>query len=90
MENTDTVKILIYDNGRNPIHKEKYELLASQSNEIKELILKSLNRLGKGGHALIKYRNDYFVADHTAQGKLESESYYRTKVKYHPFMSELL
>jgi hypothetical protein len=90
MVNTDTVKILIIDSAQTPIHTEKYELPASQPADIKNLILKSLNRLGKGTHALIKYKDDYFVADHTAQGKVESESYYRHKVKYHPYMKELV
>lgn len=86
MENTDIVKILIIDSGQTPIHTEKYEFASNEGDKIKNTILSALNRLGKATHALIKYKNDYFIADHTAEGKNLSETYYRTKVKYHPFM----
>lgn len=89
MLNNETVKILIIDSGQTPIHTEKYEFQSSQGDQIKNTILSALNRLGKAAHALIKYKQDYFIADHTAEGKVLSESYYRTKVKYHPYMSEL-
>jgi hypothetical protein len=90
MENIDTVKILIIDGAQNPIHKEKYEFAPNESDKIKETILSSLNRLGKSTHALIKYKNDYWVADHIAQGKAVSDNYYKHKIKYHPFMKELV
>lgn len=86
----DTVKILIIDSGQSPIHTEKYEFAESDGAKIKSTILSSLNRLGKATHALIKFKNDYYVADHTAQGKNESLTYYRHKVKYHPYMKELV
>ena len=86
MENTDIVKILIIDSGQTPIHTEKYEFASSEGDKIKNTILSALNRLGKATHALIKYKNDYFIADHTAEGKIQSEHYWKTKVKYHPFM----
>ena len=85
----DTVKILIIDSGKTPIHTEKYEFASTDPN-IKSTILNCLNKYGKGCHALMKFRNEYFVADHTAQGKIESEKYHRTKIKYHPFMKELV
>jgi hypothetical protein len=88
MEN-NTVKILIIDSGKTPIHTEKYEFASNDAAKIKDTILSSLNRLGKATHALIKFKNEYYVADHTAQGKVESTSYYRHKVKYHPYMKEL-
>lgn len=87
---TDTVKILIIDSAKTPIHTEKYEFSASEADKIKETILSSLNKFGKATHALIKYKNEYFVADHTAQGKIQSDTYYRHKVKYHPYMKELV
>jgi len=87
---SDTVKILIIDSAQTPIHTEKYEFPDTDGAKIKDTILSSLNRLGKATHALIKYKNDYFVADHTAQGKVESDTYYRHKVKYHPYMKELV
>jgi len=83
------VKILIIDSAKTPIHTERYEFDASEGDKIKNTILDSLNRLGKATHALIKYKNDFWVADHTAQGKISSTTYYRHKVKYHPFMKEL-
>lgn len=89
MENTNTVKILIIDSAQTPIHTEKYEFLESEGAKIKDTILSSLNRLGKATHALIKFKNEYYVADHTAQGKVMSEMYYRHKVKYHPYMKDL-
>lgn len=89
MTNTDTVQILVIDSGQTPIHTEKYEYASTDTAKIKETILSSLNRLGKATHALIKYKNEYFVADHTAQGKIDSITYYRHKVKYHPYMKEL-
>jgi hypothetical protein len=90
MENTDTVKILIIDSAKTPIHTEKYEFNANDGAKIKDTILSSLNRLGKATHALIKYKDDYFVADHTAQGKVQSDTYYRHKVRYHPYMKYLI
>lgn len=90
MENTETVKILIIDSAQTPIHTEKYEFNYSESAIIRDTILSSLNRLGKATHALIKYKNEYFSASHTAQGKIESKSYYKNKVKYHPYMKELV
>ena len=88
MEN-NIVKILIIDSAKTPIHTERYEFDASEGDKIKNTILDSLNRLGKATHALIKYKNDFWVADHTAQGKIASTTYYRHKIKYHPFMKEL-
>lgn len=90
MENSDIVKILIIDSAQTPIHTEKYEFASNEADKIKDTILSSLNRLGKATHALIKFKNEYWVADHTAQGKLQSETYYRHKVKYHPYMKELV
>ena len=89
-EKNSAVKIIIIDSGQTPIHTEKYEFLDSEGDKIKSTILSALNRLGKASHALIKYKRDYFIADHTAEGKVLSESYYRTKVKYHPYMKELV
>ena len=85
----ETVKILIIDSAKTPIHTEKYEFLPSESDKIKSTILDSLNRLGKATHALIKFKDEYWVADHTAQGKVASTTYYRHRVKYHPYMKEL-
>lgn len=90
MTNIETVKILIIDSAKTPIHTEKYEFAETDAVKIKDTILSSLNRLGKATHALIKFKNEYFIADHTAQGKNESLTYYRTKVKYHPFMKYLV
>jgi len=90
MDNSNIVKILIIDSAKTPIHTEKYEFdPILQGDKIKTTILDSLNRLGKATHALIKYKDDFWVADHTAQGKISSTTYYRHKIKYHPFMKEL-
>jgi len=86
----DIVKILIIDSGQTPIHTEKYEFKPSEKDTIQSTILNCLNKYGKAAHALIKFKNEYFVADHTAQGKIESIKYHRHKVKYHPFMQELV
>lgn len=88
MENT--VKILIIDSAKTPIHTEKYEFASTDGENIKNTILESLNRLGKATHALIRYKDEYWTADHTAQGKVASTTYYRHKIKYHPFMKELV
>lgn len=88
MENT--VKILIIDSAKTPIHTEKYEFASTDAENIKNTILESLNRLGKATHALIRYKDEYWTADHTAQGKVASTTYYRHKIKYHPFMKELV
>ena len=89
MTNNDTVKILIIDSAKTPIHTENYEFNAADADKIKDTILSSLNRLGKATHALIKYKNKFYTADHTSQGKIASLSYYKTEVKYHPYMKEL-
>ena len=86
----EPVKILIIDSGQTPIHTEKYEMASNDGANIKTTILNCLNKYGKACHALIKFKDEYFVADHTAQGKLESTSYYRHKVKYHPYMKDLV
>mgnify|MGYP001209423530 CR=1 FL=1 len=89
IENNETVKILIIDSAQTPIHTEKYEFAGNESDKVKETILSSLNRLGKATHALIKYKNKFYTADHTSQGKIASLSYYKTEVKYHPYLKEL-
>jgi len=89
MENNDNVKILIIDSAQTPIHTEQYEFASTDGEKVKETILSSLNRLGKATHALIKYKNKFYTADHTAQGKTASATYYKTEIKYHPFMKYL-
>lgn len=89
MDNIETIKILIIDSAQTPIHTEKYEFASTDSENVKNTILDSLNRLGKATHALIKYKNKFYTADHTAQGKTASLTYYKTEVKYHPFMKYL-
>ena len=86
----DTVKILIIDSAKTPIHTEKYEFKSNEKDIIQSTILNCLNKYGKATHALIKFKNDFWVADHTAEGKVESTTYYRHKVKYHPYMKELV
>lgn len=85
----DTVKILAIHSGVAPIQTFKYELPASDKQKIKDTILSELNRLGKSAHALIKYKDKFWVADHTVQGKSDSTQYHKHEVKYHPFMKEL-
>jgi hypothetical protein len=85
----DTVKILIIDSGVAPIQTFKHELPASEKQQIKDLILSELNRLGKATHALIKFKDKFWVADHTAPGKSMSTEYHKHSVKYHPFMKEM-
>ena len=66
----DTLKILIIDSGKTPIHTEKYEMAASQGKQVIEtFILNCLNKYGKACHALIKFKNEYFV-DYVVQSGL--------------------
>jgi len=92
MENTDIVKILIIDESVPDVDKKvvaKYQFPSTEADKIKTTILDSINKIGKASHALIKYRNEFFTANHTAEGKLQSEHYERTKVTYHPNMNVL-
>jgi hypothetical protein len=90
METNDSVKILIIDSGSTPIKTFKHELPAEDKQRIKVTILEELNRLGKAAHALIKYKDKFWVADHMAEGKAPSTEYHKHSVRYHPFMGELV
>jgi hypothetical protein len=85
----DNVKILVIDSGTTPIKTFKHELPASDKQKVKDTILSELNRLGKAAHALIKYKDKFWIADHTAIGRTASTEYHKHSVKYHPFMKEL-
>jgi len=85
----DTVKILIINSGVTPIQTFRHELPAADKQNIKDTILSELNRLGKQTHALIKFKDKFWVADHTQQGKANSQEYHKHEIKYHPFMREL-
>jgi len=85
----DTVKILVIDSGVTPIKTFKHELPASDKQKIKDTILSELNRLGKSSHALIKYKDKFWVAGHTAEGRTASTEYHKHSVRYHPFMKDL-
>jgi hypothetical protein len=84
----EIVKILLVNTGETPISLEKYEFPASDTKGIQEKILTSINRLGPNSHALLKYKNRFWVADHTAR-KGPSKEYFKHEVKYHKFMEEL-
>lgn len=91
MENTtpDIVKILVVNTGATPVSTEKFEFPANEAANIQNRVLESINRLGKNSHALLKYKNRFWVADHTAR-KGPSKEYYKYEVKYHPMMGELV
>jgi hypothetical protein len=80
----DAVKILIINTDETPIQIEKYEFTSKDKDQIKETILSSLNRLGKTAYGLIKYKDEYWAIDHTAQGESISLNYDRHKVTYIP------
>ena len=84
----EVVKILIVNTGATPISTEKYEFHSTDTKAIQEKVLESINRLGKNSHALLKFKNRYWVADHTAR-KGPSKEYYKYEIKYHPMMKEL-
>lgn len=89
MVNTpEPIKILVVNTGSTPITTEKYEFDSTESEKAKNAILEAINRLGKNSHALLKFRNRYWVADHTAR-KGPSKEYFKHEVKYHPMMKEL-
>ena len=67
---------------------EKYEIDATEKEKIQDTILEAINRLGKSSHALLKYKDRFWVADHTAR-KGASKEYYKHEVKYHPYASQL-
>ena len=85
----DVIKILVVNTGSTPISTEKYEFASTEGEKAREKILEAINRLGKNSHALLKFRNRYWVADHKAR-KGPSTDYYKHEVKYHPYMKELV
>jgi len=85
----DNVKILVIDSGVTPVKTFKHELPASDKQKVKDTILSELNRLGKAAHALIKYKDKFWIADHTAEGRTASTEYHKHSVRYHPFMKDL-
>jgi uncharacterized protein YjcR len=89
MSDMDTVKILIINSGVAPIETFKHEIASVDKQKIKDTILSELNRLGKQTHALIKFKDKFWVADHTQQGKSESKEYIKHEIRYHPYMKEL-
>lgn len=84
----ELVKILVVNTGATPISFEKMEFDATNKDGLQTFILDALNRTGKQSHALLKYKDRFWVADHTAR-KGHSKEYHRHEVKYHPFMKEL-
>lgn len=88
MDGTQTVKILIVNNGTSPISFEKYEFPDNEKNMIQKTILDSINRLGKTASALLKYKDEFHVAEHTAR-KGPSKKYFLHQVKYTPFADKL-
>lgn len=86
--NPEIVKILVVNTGATPISTEKYEFASTEKQAIHDKILESINRLGKNSHALLKFQNRFWVADHTAR-KGPSKEYFKHEVKYHPMMKEL-
>lgn len=84
----EVIKILVVNTGSTPISTEKYEFASTDGEKARTQILEAINRLGKNSHALLKFRNRYWVADHMAR-KGPSKDYYKHEVKYHPFMKEL-
>ena len=82
------VQILLINTGSTPISTVKYVFEPIAKQEIHSTILDGLNRLGKLAHVLIKYRGEYWVADHTAR-KGASKEYFKHQVRYHPYMKEL-
>jgi hypothetical protein len=86
---SEIVKILGVDTGKEPIQFEKLEISNENPALIKKTILEMLNRMGKNAHALCKFRNKFFVCDHTAK-RGPSSVYVRSEVRYHPYIEELL
>lgn len=87
----ETVKLLVVNGGTTPISTDKHVLpinTADDARKMQEFILTSLNRLGKMAHVLIKYKGEYWVADHTAR-KGPSKEYFKRQIKYHRYLKEL-
>jgi hypothetical protein len=88
MDNTEIVKILIVNTGATPVSTEKTEFSATDATALQQFILDAINRTGKQSHALLKYKDKFWVADHTAR-KGHSKEYHKHSVRYHPYMKEL-
>lgn len=88
MENTEIVKILIVNTGATPVSTEKMDFSASNKDGLQQFILDAINRVGKQSHALLKYKDKFWVAEHTAR-KGYSKEYHKHAVHYHPYMKEL-
>lgn len=89
MNPTEPINVLIINSGTNPISTQKLDFVFSDGPLVEKTILECMNKIGKACHALIKYQNKFYVADHTATGSTPSSRYARREVGYHPYAAQL-
>lgn len=82
---SEPIKALFINAGTFPLEKIKVEM---DPESIKTNILDGINKMGKRGYALLKFKDRYFVCEHKEQSGTSTE-YKRREVTYHPFMMEL-
>jgi hypothetical protein len=80
------LKLLAIDTGTEPITVEKVTLPTDDRDALKANILGLLNRHGKNSTVLLKWKSDYWTCSHTSK-RGPSSTYYKQKVKYHPYSS---
>lgn len=83
------VKLIAINTGSAEIVLERHELPADKPDVIKDMILTSLNKMGKSSHVLIKWKDKLYTAHHMAQ-RGKSKDYFHSEVKYHPYAKELV
>jgi hypothetical protein len=80
------VKLLSINTDTEPITTEFFELPTEDRDALKAAILGLLNRHGKNSTVLLKWKSDYWTCSHTSK-RGPSSTYYKQKVKYHPYSS---
>ena len=83
------LKLCAIDTGTEPITVEKVTLPTDDREALKANILNLLNKHGKNAAVLIGWKGELWTCSHTAK-RGPSDTYYKERIKYHPYMAEVL
>ena len=82
------LRLLAVNTDTEPISTEKHELPTDDRDALKRTILDLLNKCGKNGHVLLGWNGELWLCSHTAK-RGPSDTYYKERIKYHPYMAEV-
>lgn len=85
----DAQLIVVFQNGyaeaREPRLRDRFELVnVEKSTDIKPLVWKNLQRLGRCGHVLVRWNGKVYQCEM----KQDRKGYTRTEIEYHPHLTK--